>query len=66
MADNRPQMTVNSPRLVFWNFKPYFIWLLVRKRTYIINNINIPTSTVLLKKRLEKQIRKPFLKKLLG
>ena len=35
MADNRPQTTVNSTQLVFWNFKPYFIRLQVRKRTYI-------------------------------
>ncbi|SDA90787.1 hypothetical protein SAMN03080617_03328 [Algoriphagus alkaliphilus] len=41
MVDNRPQTTVNSTQLVFWNFKPYFIRLQVRKRTYIKKNNHV-------------------------
>jgi len=39
LAENRPLTTVDSQQNLYLNFKPCFIWLVVRKRIIRINNI---------------------------
>ena len=43
-AENRPLTTVDSQLNIDLNFKPCFIWLLVRKRIIIINILYIRFS----------------------